>query len=129
MRSFVKKSSGSGEITLPSTNIGKSNYYFRKYVLNAVRKNKILAKFQIHSIIQCLQRGSNQGPQELMQVNHYTTEPLCFHIRLIWFLVWFFTSQSTAMVMSGWSVHLTTLFSWASLAKRLTSTLCTYFHL
>ena len=25
-------------------------------------------------------------------------------------LVWFFTSQSTAMVMSGWSVHLATLF-------------------
>ena len=26
------------------------------------------------------------------------------------------------MVMSGWSVHLTTLFSWASLSKQLTST-------
>ena len=33
-------------------------------------------------------------------------------------------SQSTAMVMSGWPVHLTTLFSWASLTKQLTSTLC-----
>ena len=28
-------------------------------------------------------------------------------------------SQSTAMVMLGWSVHLTTLFSWASLTKPL----------
>ena len=44
-------------------------------------------------------------------------------------LVWFFMSQSTVMVMSRWSVHLTTLFSTASLPKRLTSTSCTYFHL
>ena len=35
-------------------------------------------------------------------------------------LVWCFTSQSTAMVLSGRSVHLTTRFSWASLTKRLT---------
>ena len=35
--------------------------------------------------------------------------------------------KSTAMVMAGRSVHLTTLFSWASLNKQLTSTLCTYF--
>ena len=44
-------------------------------------------------------------------------------------LVWFFMSQSTAMVMSGRPVHLATLISWASLTKRLTSTLCTYFGL
>ena len=44
-------------------------------------------------------------------------------------LILCFTSQSTAMVMSGGSVHLTTLFSQASLTKWLTSTLCTYFHL
>ena len=37
--------------------------------------------------------------------------------------------MSTAMVMAGRSVHLTTLFSWASLNKQLTSTSCTYFHL
>ena len=35
--------------------------------------------------------------------------------------------KSTAMVMAGRSVHLTTLFSWASLYKQLTSTSCTYF--
>ena len=35
--------------------------------------------------------------------------------------------KSTAMVMAGRSVHLTTLFSWASLNKQLTSTSCTYF--
>ena len=35
--------------------------------------------------------------------------------------------KSTDMVMAGLSVHLTTLFSWASLSKRLTSTSCTYF--
>ena len=29
------------------------------------------------------------------------------------------------MVMLRWSVHLTTLFSWISLTKRLTSTSCT----
>ena len=29
--------------------------------------------------------------------------------------------KSTAMVIAGWSVHLTTLFSWASLNKQLTS--------
>ena len=46
-----------------------------------------------------------------------------------WGLVWFFTSRSTAMVMSGRSVHLTTLFSRASLTKQLTSTSCTYFRL
>ena len=39
------------------------------------------------------------------------------------------TLQSTAMVMSGWSVHLVTLFSWASFTKQLTSTSCTYFRL
>ena len=37
--------------------------------------------------------------------------------------------KSTAMVMAGRSVHLTTLFSWASLNKQLTNTLCTYFRL
>ena len=41
----------------------------------------------------------------------------------------FFKFQSIAMVMSGRSVHLTTLFSWASLTKPLTSTSCTYFRL
>ena len=44
-------------------------------------------------------------------------------------LVWFFTSQSTAMVMSGWSVDLNTLLSWASLTKLLTSIWCIYFSL
>ena len=44
-------------------------------------------------------------------------------------LFWCFTSQSTAMVMLGWSVHLLPhFFSWTSLTKLLTSTLCTYFH-
>ena len=37
--------------------------------------------------------------------------------------------KSTAMVMVGWSVHLNTLFSLASLNKQLTSTSSTYFHL
>ena len=37
--------------------------------------------------------------------------------------------KSTAMVMAGRSLHLTTLFSWASLSKQLTSTSCTYFRL
>ena len=37
--------------------------------------------------------------------------------------------KSTAMVMVGRSVHLTTRFSWASLIRQLTSTSCTYFRL
>ena len=37
--------------------------------------------------------------------------------------------KSTAMVIAGRSVDLTTLFSWASLKKQLTSTSCTYFRL
>ena len=35
--------------------------------------------------------------------------------------------KSTAMVMAGLSVHLTSLFSWVSLNKQLTSTQCTYY--
>ena len=35
--------------------------------------------------------------------------------------------KSTAMVIAGRSVHLSTLISWAGLNKRLTSNLCTYF--
>ena len=62
-----------------------------------------------------------------------TQESTCMYIVskkvsfLVWF--WFFTSQSTTLAMLGWSVHLTTLFSWASLTNQLTSTSCTYFHL
>ena len=37
--------------------------------------------------------------------------------------------KSTAMVIAGRSVHLTTFFSWAGLNKRLTSNSCTYFRL
>ena len=40
-----------------------------------------------------------------------------------------FSPKSTAMVMAGRSVHLTTLFFWAGLNKLLTSNLCTYFRL
>ena len=42
------------------------------------------------------------------------------------FVLLFLRHKSTAMVMAGQSVHLTTLFSRASLNKQLTSTLCTY---
>ena len=41
-------------------------------------------------------------------------------------LVCFFTSQSTPMVMPGWSAHLSTLFFWANFTKPLTSISCTY---
>ena len=37
--------------------------------------------------------------------------------------------KSTATVIAGRSVHLTTLFYWASLNKQLTSISCTYFRL
>ena len=39
----------------------------------------------------------------LLYINYFSC---CFG------LVWGFTSQSTAMVMSRWSIHLTTLFPW-----------------
>ena len=40
----------------------------------------------------------------------------CQHANSCWFcFVWFFMSQSTAIVMSGRSVHLNHIFSWASL--------------
>ena len=47
--------------------------------------------------------------------------PISFILKQCFCLVWCFTSQSTAMAMSGWLVHLTTLFSWASLTKHLTN--------
>ena len=48
----------------------------------------------------------------------------------VYFLfVCFFALRPKSMIMVGRSVHLTTLFSWASLNKRLTSTSCTYFPL
>ena len=61
----------------------------------------------------------------LVTFNYCIHTGFCF-----WFgLVCCFTSQSTAMVMMRCSVHLTTLFSRASLNKRLTSTSCTYIRL
>ena len=62
-----------------------------------------------------------------------TTQYYTYHIGVSNFVCLFdlmlYMSKSTAMVISGQSVHLTTLFSWASLTKRLTSTSCTYFRL
>ena len=57
-----------------------------------------------------------------------------FHGKIFWephdcFFVCFVAlrPKSKATVMARRSAHLTTLFSWASLNKQLTSTLCTYF--
>ena len=50
-------------------------------------------------------------------------------MRWMYVLVCCFTSQATAMVILGPSVHLITLFSWESLNKQLTSTSCTHFRL
>ena len=88
----------------------------------------------------CLAQGHNAVPPVSLQsatsrsrVKHSTIEPprsLYWQQILYQFgLVRFFTSQSTAMVMLGRSVHLTTLFSWASLTKRLASISITYFRL
>ena len=80
------------------------------------------------------------------RVKHSTTEPPITSSNVptdrskVVFLLWIFyvicvclfccfTSHSTAMVRLGWSVHLTTFFSLASLNKWLTSTSGTYFHL
>ena len=59
-----------------------------------------------------------------VHINPFKTKEK-MHILFVWF--WFFTPHSTAMAMSGRSFYLTTIVSWASLTKRLTSTLCTYF--
>ena len=48
---------------------------------------------------------------------------------LVWFVALSRSQSTAAMVMLGWSVHLTEIFSWASWAKWLTSTSCTYFRL
>ena len=53
---------------------------------------------------------------------------LCLCARLFMCALFVFVAlrpKSTAMVIAGWSVHLT----WAGLNKRLTSNLCTYFRL
>ena len=49
-----------------------------------------------------------------------------FMVFLFVCLVGCFSSQSTAKVMSGWSVHLSTLYSLASLTKRLLPVLSAY---
>ena len=63
----------------------------------------------------------------LLQIPRY----LCFYVSLCYVGFGFVAlrPKSTAMVIAGRSVHLTTLFSWAGLNKRLTSNLCTYFRL
>ena len=78
-----------------------------------------------------------------VQVSHTFSKLLCFavsksihidqacHLKMSRLFVCFVALRlkSTAMVMAGRSVHLTTLYSWASLNKHLTSTSCTYFGL
>ena len=60
--------------------------------------------------------------------NYLRAEVLYRYLQLfVWFVA--LCPKSTAMVMAGRSVHLTTLISWATLNKQLTSTLCTYFGL
>ena len=60
-----------------------------------------------------------------------TIKNVAFQKKLFFIFVRFgaLRPKSTAMVMAGRSVHLTKLFSWASLNKQLTSTSCTYFRL
>ena len=52
-----------------------------------------------------------------------------FLLMLFFVVVVALRPKSTAMIMAGQSVHLTTLFSWASLNKQLSCTSCTYFRL
>ena len=51
---------------------------------------------------------------------------VCEHVSRLFVCFVAVRPQSTAVVMAGWSVDLSTLFSWASLNKPLTSNLCTY---
>ena len=78
-------------------------------------------RYLLKDTIQYLRWGLNQQPSIFSQALYH--EPQCslnflyekflyssMSIKLIFGLVWFFTSQSTAMVMSRLSVHQTTLF-------------------
>ena len=66
-------------------------------------------------------------------INHFLfccqKNQLFFHTFQNYNIVCFvaFRPKSTAYVVAGRSVNLTTLFSWVCLNKRLTSTSCTYF--
>ena len=63
---------------------------------------------------------------EVISRSQYTV--YCFEVCLFVCFV-ALRPKSTAMVIAGRSVHLTTLFSWASLNKQVTSTSCKYFGL
>ena len=68
-------------------------------------------------------------PVFLLSANNKDADQSDQHILICCFCLFVFVAlrpKSTAMVMVGQSVHLTTLFSWASLDKPITSTLCTY---
>ena len=65
--------------------------------------------------------SSNGESASLQTSNTLTTEFLKFCLFVCFVAL---RPKSTAMVMAGRSVHLITLFSWASLNKQLTSTSC-----
>ena len=50
-----------------------------------------------------------------------SSSPVVIHRNVCLFVFVALRPMSTAMVIAGRSVHLTTLFSWASLNKQLTS--------
>ena len=69
-------------------------------------QNKMLKLFHPRVNFGKTLHGQNQQINCAPSSVHSYMTRRCFFVCL----VWFFTSQSTAMVMSVWSVHLTTLF-------------------
>ena len=87
--------------------------------------------FLVYYIAQSLAIGLSELKTNLLQLDFMVPVLLYPHSQPIIFVCFFglmlnFPVNSYGHI--GRSVHLTTLFSWASLTKQLTSTLCKYFH-
>ena len=96
-----------------------THYYFRVVLKSFIIRWKILqihGKLQLHHLT-------------LMQLQQHTQNTKSCGIPDMEDLVGWLVCCFTSMVMLGRSVHLATLFSCASLNKRLISTSCTYFRL
>ena len=83
---------------------------------------KIIDSFFCSTLIQCVQKAMQTVHNVWLLAPYQRKAFQICRILRFYCLVLCFTSLSTAMVMSGWPVHLTTLFSWVSLIKQLTST-------
>ena len=73
-------------------------------------------------------RGGQISPLMHVPLSEFTVASYCcrvdivYFVLFVWFDLGFFTPKSTAMVMSGRSVHLSTLFTWEKLTKQFNTT-------